>query len=116
MKITEENILSEAEIGNLEVLKHPSVDKIKDDEGWTPLHWLALNAEVGVLDHPSVDKVRNNEGATPLHELAGNGKVTKKWLKEKYPWFKFKKVMMVDTELIGEILSTPQSIKFILKE
>jgi len=53
-----------------EVLEHPSVDKVKDVDGWTPLHLLANRRVKGVLKHPSVDKVKNYYGWTPLHLLA----------------------------------------------
>ena len=144
MKITEENILEEAQKENLEVLKsefvdqvkdndgntplhelawrgkvevliHPSVDKVKDNNGNTPLHWLAKEGKIEVLNHPSVDQVKNNYGWTPLHELAWNGKITEEYIKEKYPWFQVGK-RKVDLKLITEILNTPQSIRFIKED
>ncbi len=62
-----------AQEGVKEVLSHPSVDKVKGNYGWTPLHWLAWEGVKEVLSHPSVDIVKDNNGATPLHELAYNG-------------------------------------------
>jgi ankyrin repeat protein len=141
MKITSENILEEANKGNLEVLKSDLVDQVKDDYGWTPLHrlawkgkaevlkhpsvdqvkdtWertplhvLASEGKLEVLKHPSVDQVKNKHGWTPLHILAWKGKVTKQHLKVKYPWFKVKGE--ITEELITEILSTPNSLRFIL--
>ena len=120
MEITEKNIFIEAKKGNVEVLNHKSVDQFKNDRGRTPLHFLAesgILAESGkieVLNHPSVDQVKDNFGETPLHYLADQGKVTKKILKEKYPWFKCEG-REINEELITEILNTPSSIKFILE-
>ncbi len=87
MKITKENILQESKIGNLEVLNHPSVDKVKDIHGWTP-----------------------------LHRLAWKGKAKLKDLKQKYPWFQFKKSQKVTDKLITKILITPQSVRFIKED
>jgi len=112
MKITEENILNEAEKGNLETLNHPLVDKVKNNYGWTPLHRLARREKIEVLNHPSVDKVKDTWGRTPLHRLAEMGKVTKEILKERYPWFKIKN-QKINKELISEILNTPNSVRFI---
>lgn len=76
MKITKKNIFKEAKKENLEVLKHTSVDKVKDSYGWTPLHFLAEK-----------------------------GNVPRKWLKKKYPWFQLGD-KEITFELIEEILNT----------
>ena len=113
MKITDDNILVEAEKGNLDILEHPSVDKVVNKFGATPLHYLAWKGKIEVLEHPSVDKVVNQYGETPLHSLAWQGKVPRKWIKEKYPWFKLGRRKITD-EIITEILNTSYAERFIL--
>ena len=85
MKITAKNILVEAEKGNLDVLEHPSVDKVVD-----------------------------GNGATPLHLLAWQGKVPREWIKEKYPWFELGD-RKITKEIITEILNTSYAERFILE-
>lgn len=112
--------------GRVEILKHPSVDQVRDNLGMTPLHRLAGNGKVEVLNHPSVDKVKDNDGWTPLHWLVWNGydlawreyvtgKVTKKYLKEKYPWYPFSEGCKVTWDLIEDILSTSNGEHFVLE-
>ena len=144
MKITDKNIFVEAEKGNLDILKHPSVDKVvdKDEEtplhvlawqekievlnhpsvdkvvdnnGETPLHVLASKGKVQVLDHPSVDKVVDLNGDTPLHVLASKGKVPRKWIVEKYPWFELGD-RNITVEIVTEILNTSYAERFILSQ
>ncbi len=73
MRITKDNIFEEAEKSNLEVLRSDLVDQVKDEDGWTPLHWLADKKVKETLDHPSVDKVKDRHGWTPFHLLAWEG-------------------------------------------
>jgi len=90
MKITEENIFELARKGVREVLNHPSVDKVKD-----------------------------NYGRTPLHDLAMSGKLFVRDLKSKYPWINYGENEEVTKEMITEILNTPNSIRLgeeLLKE
>jgi len=115
MIITKENIWEETRKGNyFEVLKNNLVDKVKDDEGWTPLHWLAYDGVKDVLNHPSVDKVKDNLGRTPLHFLAYKKHVTVEDLRKKYPWYK-KEIKNI-LKAVKEIVNTPDSIKFILED
>ena len=143
MKITDKNILVEAEKGNLDVLEHtsvdkvvdesgrtplhslawagcvqvlnhPSVDKVVDLDGRTPLHYLAWEGKVEVLEHPSVDKAVDNYGWTPLHRLASAGEVPRKWIVEKYPWFKIGRRKITE-KLVTEILNTSYAERFILE-
>lgn len=119
MMITSENIFEESRKGNLEVLKSDLADKFSDrDEGWrwTPLHYLADSGKLEVLEHPSVNKVFSVMGNTPLNLLILRGKITKKFLKKKYPWFKFKEDQDINYKLLDEILKTSQSVRFILEE
>ncbi len=112
--ITKENIWDEARKSNLEVLKSDLVDKVKDEDGWTPLHSLANHEVKEVLDHPSVNKVKNSHGWTPLHFLAHWGHLTKEDLRKKYPWYK-KEIKNI-YKAINEIANTPDSVKFILED
>jgi len=112
--ITKENILNEAWKSNLEVLKSDLVDKVKDGNGWTPLHMLAYKGIKDVLSHPSVDKVKTKLGETPLHELAYSGHLTKEDLRKKYPWYK--KEIKDIFKAVEDIENTPDSVKFILED
>ncbi len=86
--ITKDNIFEEAKRCNLEVLKSDLVDKARGKNSWTPLHELACGWVKEILDHPSVDKVKDAAGNTPLCLLAWNNHITKKDLRKKYPWYK----------------------------
>jgi len=143
MIITKENIFEEAKRCNLEVLKsdlvnkvkdndgetplhilahrgvkevldHPSVDLVKDDDGNTPLHFLACDGVKEVLDHPSVDQVKNRYGWTPLQELDFWGYLTKEDLRKRFPWYK-KEIKDVH-KAVKEIVDTPTSVRFILED
>ena len=127
--------------GVVEVLKHPSVDKVKDTSFSTPLHELAKVGNFEVLTHDSVDKVKDSNDWTPLHLLIHNLSKSylfscsvpnqpsyikesleieyftkiytlKKWLKERYSWVDFKEKELKPS-LITEILNTPNACKFI---
>ena len=100
-----------ADLGKVEVLQHSSVNIVKDSYGWTPLHHLANQGKVEVLQHSSVDTVKDNRGSTPLHYLAWRGRVTKEHIKKLYPWYICKGEITKDT--ITEILNTPYSVRFI---
>ena len=65
------NIWEEAENGNCDILKSQYVDTVKSryDQD-TPLHILAKRGKLEILEHPSVDKVVNSNNKTPLHYLA----------------------------------------------
>jgi len=112
--ITKENIFEEARRCNLEILKSDLVDKVKDHNGWTPLHDLAWCGVKDVLDHSSVDKVKNKYGDTPLHLLAWRDLLTKENLRERFPWYK--KEIKDILKAVKEIVDTPDSIKFILED
>jgi len=143
MRITKENIFEEAKRCNLEVLKSDLVDKVKDNDGWTPLHYLAREGVKEVLDHPSVDKVKDNysqtplhflaykkvievlehpsvdkvkdrNGWTPLHILADWNYLTKEDLRKRFPWYK-KEIKNIYTA-VTEIVNIPRSIQFILED
>jgi len=144
MRITEDNIFEETRKNNLEVLRSDLVDKVKDEDGNTPLHFLADNGIKNVLLHPSVDKVKDNDGDTPLHHLAYDGVkevldhpsvdkvkdnygwtplqllarfgdlITKEDLRERFPWYK-KEIKNIE-EAVKEIENTPKSIQFILED
>lgn len=62
-----------AKAGKIEILKHPDVARVKSKWGNTPLHLLARKGRIEVLKHPDVAKVKNNDGDTPLHWLAREG-------------------------------------------
>ena len=99
--------------GRVEILKHPSVDKVRSlSSKRTPLHFLASACKVEVLEHFSVDKVKDACGFTPLHILADRGLVPKSWIKEKYPWFNVED-SRITPNLITEILNAQNAYKFI---
>jgi len=112
--ITRENIWDEAWKSNLEVLRSDLVDKVKDKDGWTPLHHLAYQDVKDVLKHPSVDQVKDHFGNTPLFWLAVKNCLTKEDLRKRFPWYKkeIKNIM----KAIDEIANTPASIRFILED
>jgi len=143
MKITEENIWKKAWKSNLEVLNsdlvdkvknrngwtplhvlamsrikevlnHPSVDQVKDRYGDTPLHFLAFKGVKDVLPHPSVDKIKDRYGWTPLHHLARFSYLIEEDLRNKYPWYK-KEIKNI-YKAVEEIVNTPRSIQFILED
>ena len=59
------------------------MDKVKDEDDWTPLHHLAYQGKIEVLNHPSVDKVKDIYGKTPLDFLAKRTGIPKeKYLKD----------------------------------
>jgi len=75
---------------------------------------LASYGEVGVLNHPSVDKVKNDYGYTPLHILALRGGLkARDSIRQKYSWFDFPDETVVTTDTITNILNTPKSIQFV---
>jgi len=98
--------------GVVEILKHPAVGKFCYF-GETPLHILAQKGKVEILEHPLVDKIRNRENLTPLHVLVIEGKVSRKMLKKKYPWFKIKFWKKITHKTIDEILNTYNAERFI---
>lgn len=51
------------------VLQDPNVSKVKNEEGYTPLHYAAMYFEEAV-NHPDSSKVKNKWGNTPLHHAA----------------------------------------------
>lgn len=67
-------LIAKAEKGDISVLKDPNVSKFQDEDGITPLHYLAGAGKVAVLKHPDVSKVKDDLGNTPLHFLADTGK------------------------------------------
>ena len=115
MKITLDNIFNEAIKGNRKVLKSPLVDKVKDNYGNTPLHWLTENGVKEVLEHPSVDQVKDKWGNTPLHLLARWGHLNKEDLKKYYPWFKIPNGEVTE-KTVTQLLNTPKSVRFILED
>ena len=63
-------IWEEAKNGNPWIIKNLLCDKIRDGNGWTPLHYLASRGVEEILEHPSVGLVKeNHEQLTPLHFL-----------------------------------------------
>jgi len=88
-KITCHNIFLEAGKGNLRVLEHDLVDKIKYYDQTTPLHVLALKIndlnlsdedKVKIVSHPSIDIVKrydendyDEKGVTALEILTERG-------------------------------------------
>ena len=74
-KLTKKQILDlfkKAEDGDTSLLKRKDLDTLKDEDGDTLLHVLALNG-ADVLHHPSVATVTNNQGKTPLHIMVDFG-------------------------------------------
>ena len=77
---------------------------------------LAKEGDVEVLDHKDVAVLEDNDGETPLHILADQGKVKVKDLKKLFPWYQYKRGTKIDEDLITELINTPNSLRFILKE
>ncbi len=98
-------IWREARNGNSSILNNNLVDSVIGDWGMTPLHILASShGSIDVLYHPSVDRVEDYFKRTPLHWLVCNGKIKLKHLKARYPWYKFKKYQRVSLDLITKII------------
>jgi len=155
------NIWKEAENGNCDILKSQYVDTVKNRYDLdTPLHILAKRGKLEILKHPSVDKVFNSNNKTPLHYLARisvvdvyvNGEpthserlsdtilyryhrfysgtsnvyvatwkpfvyergsiVSKEWFKNKYPWYNFGN-REISEGIIDEITNASNAEKFI---
>ena len=105
MEITEENIWEEASKGNPEVLKHTLVDRL------TKKLPLNLKFKKGSL---YLEGSSFNTEVTPLHLLTNNYNIPKKWIKEKYPWYKLKRgYIRIDRYIITDILRTQNAAKFI---
>ena len=102
--------------GKIEVLSHKDCSLVKDNDGETPLQWLAWWGKIEVLSHKDCSVVKNNYGGTPLHWLAREGKIEVSHLKKLFPWYKRKCKGKVTKEEITEILNTPNSIQYILEE
>ena len=155
------SIWKEAAAGNCDILKSQYVDTVKNrHDGDTPLHILAKRGKLEILEHPSVDKVFNSANKTPLHYLARisvvdvyiNGELThserlsdtilyryhrfdsgtsntyvsmwkpivyergsivsKKWFKNKYPWYDLGN-REISEGIIDEIINASNAEKFI---
>ena len=119
----------------LQILASSYVDKINPlYQDFSPLHFLGSRGYVQILSHPSVDKVLDSNGQTPLQLLviwATEEKSSwsyaeeleefrkkalpkiKDFLRKKYPWFPLGN-RDLNSELITEILGCSFAERFIL--
>jgi len=68
-EMSDEEIFARARRGDKSILKLPKERLIiKDEYGWTPIHWLARR---GVKEVLKLDKgllmIKDNDGCTPVH-------------------------------------------------
>ncbi len=66
-----------------------------------------------VLQHPLIDKLKDYDGWTPLHFLVDSNMVTKKWMKNKYPWYNG--IEELTPELLTKLLNSSNIEKFIFE-
>ena len=74
-ELSNEEIFKKAKRGAKSILKLPKEKlTIKDNDGWTPIHYLA---DKGVKEILKLDKsllrIKNNDGYTPIHYLVRTG-------------------------------------------
>ena len=110
------SLFERAKKGDVSILSDPNCSIVKNNDGWTPLHWLARAGKIEVLSHKDCSLVKDNYGRTPLHLLAWKGKIEVSHLKELFPWYKRKCKGKVIEKEIDEILNTPNSIQYILED
>jgi len=67
--ISDEELWNLARLGDKSILNDERVSSIRDDDGSTPLHYLAQRRVKEVIDHKDVDKVRDKYNMTPLDWL-----------------------------------------------
>lgn len=77
MKAREQKLFDKAEKGDGSILNNPLASKIKDSNGSTPLHYLAVYSEEKeiqekILNHEDASKIKNNYGYTPYDYLPDN--------------------------------------------
>ena len=84
LNYSDEELLKQALLGNIKILKDERIDKIRDNMGWTPLHILASWTEC----------------------------LTKKILKKRFPWYTFKEKETI-WKNVDNIVNTSNSVKFI---
>jgi len=68
--VNSEILFKLAEIGDISVLSNIKSSIIRDHNGRTPLHIIAMTGSIDVLKHEDVDKLRDDFYNTPLHYLA----------------------------------------------
>jgi len=114
-------LIERAELGDVSILSDPEITVVKDCYGWTALHALAFRKKREVLKHPEVTTLKYNNqfywqciGATPLHCLAVMRVLKESDLKNLFPWYKHKDIIITYRE-VTEILNTAQSIQYILE-
>ncbi len=110
MNITEDNIYQEAELGNLEILNSPFVDKITNPSyKKTPLYYLTRN----LLAHfnGSYNQALMSGSPGDFYLIGQKLKNLRRGLEKKYPWFTFEGEITLS--LINQIISTSNAEKFI---
>ena len=64
-KLTDNQIWKKAKDSDSSILSDPRVSALRDEDGWTPLHWLAWMGVKEAWFHPDFDKVKNKYRRTP---------------------------------------------------
>lgn len=56
-----------------DILKHPLASKVRDSNGYTPLHHLVINGYKKAINHPDLTKLKDKHGTNLLGVLASHG-------------------------------------------
>ena len=64
-ELTDYEIWVRARNGDPSILSDLRVSTLRNNFGWTPLHYLAWKGVKKAWFHPDFDKVKNKEGETP---------------------------------------------------
>ena len=69
--LSDEEIFERAERGDKSILKLPKEKLMIKNNGWTPIHWLAIDKVKEILSlDKSLLKIMDDDGETPIHYLA----------------------------------------------
>ena len=72
--LSDEEIFERAERGDKSILKLPKEKLMIKNNGWTPIHYLAIGGDKEILKlDKSLLRIKNNDGYTPIHYLVRTG-------------------------------------------